>query len=508
MSHRSRLFLPLRRWNSSVYVNPGAEPSPAEDLQRVAANVVLVVTQLISPNLSMAKLSTMHLGSGAKTLLTPAPYAATVWNAIYTGCVFYALFQSPLLAREAPLLRRVGWYTAGAFAATSAWAALVSLADRGPYLPTSLAVLTAGAEPLAWAIAICSAVTWALLGLVLRGLAQHVHPFTLGEHLFVVMPLSLYAGWVTVLTAVNYGGAMLASGVVVVSIMSPHRAVAGLLVLAAGGMCTSEVVAARGNPWYALGAVWGLLGITASNWRFDKGHNILSIAGIIGSIVVLIAAAIRVALLRRRKWRVPWGAAKLLLVRLRACAGRSGRGPNMLSALWTRVTTGAWPRASGIATRGGDIEAGDSPVQLQMMAKPGSATKTPPAKPGAGAGGAKAPNSGTIPLVRPGAAPVAAKPAAPAAKAPAAAAKPVAVKPPTAAPANTPVSSPAAKAAHAASPAAPVSAAAAAAASRSPHVASPRTVEPPAAPPPRMPQSPREASAGAPAPRTTMRFAP
>ena len=488
-----------------MYVNPGAEPSPAEDLQRVAANVVLVVTQLISPNLSMAKLSTMHLGSGAKTLLTPAPYAALVWNAIYTGCVFYALFQSPLLAREAPLLRRVGWYTAGAFAATSAWAALVSLADRGPYLPTSLAVLTAGAEPLAWAIALCSAVTWALLGLVLRGLAQHVHPFTLGEHLFVVMPLSLYAGWVTVLTAVNYGGAMLASGVVVVSIMSPHRAVAGLLVLAAGGLCSSEVVAARGNPWYALGAVWGLLGIAASNWRFDKGRNILSIAGIFGSIVVLIAAAIRVALLRRRKWRVPWGAAKLLLLRLRACAGRSGRGPNMLSALWTRVTTGAWPRGSGMAARGGDIEAGDSPVQLQMMAKPGSATKTPPAKAGAsGAAAAKAPNSGTIPLVRPGAAPIATKPAAPAAKPAAAAAKPVAVRPPPAAPANTPVSSPAPKAAPAASP----SAAAAAAASRSPHVASPRTVEPPAAPPPRMPASPREAPVGALAPRTTMRFAP
>ena len=489
-----------------MYVNPGAEPSPAEDLQRVAANVVLVVTQLISPNLSMAKLSTMHLGSGAKTLLTPAPYAATVWNAIYTGCVFYALFQSPLLAREAPLLRRVGWYTAGAFAATSAWAALVSLADRGPYLPTSLAVLTAGAEPLAWAIAICSAVTWALLGLVLRGLAQHVHPFTLGEHLFVVMPLSLYAGWVTVLTAVNYGGAMLASGVVVVSIMSPHRAVAGLLVLAAGGMCTSEVVAARGNPWYALGAVWGLLGITASNWRFDKGHNILSIAGIIGSVAVLTAAAIRVALLRRRKWRVPWGAARLLLVRLRACAGRSGRGPNMLSALWTRLTTGQWPRGAGVGAHGGDIEAGDSPVQLQMMAKPGSATKTPPARPGAGGGvPARAPNSGVIPPIRPGAGPsvATAKPAAPAAK-------PVVVKPAPAAPANTPVSLPAPKAspaAAAASPAAPFSAAAAAAASKSPHVASPRTVEPPPAPAPKMPASPREAAAGTLAPRTTMRFA-
>ena len=495
-----------------MYVNPGAEPSPAEDLQRVAANVVLVVTQLISPNLSMAKLSTMHLGSGAKTLLTPAPYAATVWNAIYAGCVCYALFQSPLLAREAPLLRRVGWYTAGAFAATSAWAALVSLADRGPYLPTSLAVLTAGAEPLAWAIAICSAITWALLGLVLRGMAQHVHPFTLGEHLFVVMPLSLYAGWVTVLTAVNYGGAMLASGVMVVSILSPHRAVAGLLVLAAGGVCSSEVVAARGNPWYALGAVWGLLGISASNWRFHKGLNILSIAGIVGSVVVLIAAAIRVALLRRRKWRVPWGAARLLLVRLRACAGRSGRGPNMLSALWTRITTGAWPRGAGIGARGGDIEAGDSPVQLQMMAKPGSATKTPPSKPGAGAAvpGAKAPNSGTIPLVRPGAAPLS-KPGAPAAKPAApAAAKPVAVKPPPAAPANTPVSSPAAKAAPAAAAsAAPVSAAAAAAASKSPHVASPRTIDPPPAPPPKMPASPREAaSAAVLAPRTTMRFAP
>jgi hypothetical protein len=457
-----------------VYVNPGAEPSPVEDLQRVAANVVLVVTQLVSPNLSMAKLSTMHLGGGAKTLLSPAPYAATVWNVIYAGCVLYALFQSPLLAREAPLLRRLGWYTAGAFAATSAWAALVSLADRGPFLPTSLAMVTAGAAPLAWAIAFCTAVTWALLSLVLRGLAQHVHPFTLGEHLFVVMPLSLYAGWVTILTAVNYGGAMLASGADIVSILSPHRAVAGMLVLAAGGVCTAEVVAVRGNPWYALGAVWGLAGIAVSNWRFHDGLNVLSIAAIVGSCAILIAAAIRVALLRRRKWRVPWGAARLLFVRLRACAGRDGRGPGMFSALRTRITTGHWPRAMG-APRG-DIEAAEqSPVQLQMMSKPGSgsATKsTPPTKP-----------SGGIPPVKPGAK--------------ATALPSVAAKPATAAPANTPVSSPAAKPGAAAAPPAALPT------SRYVNVAAPKPTPPKPAPPPKMPESPRQPSG---VPRTTTRF--
>jgi hypothetical protein len=449
-----------------VYVNPGAEPSPVEDLQRVAANVVLVVTQLVSPNLSMAKLSTMHLGGGAKTLLSPAPYAATVWNVIYAGCVLYALFQSPLLAREAPLLRRLGWYTAGAFAATSAWAALVSLADRGPFLPTSLAVVTAGAAPLAWAIAFCTAVTWALLSLVLRGLAQHVHPFTLGEHLFVVMPLSLYAGWVTILTAVNYGGAMLASGADIVSILSPHRAVAGMLVLAAGGVCTAEVVAVRGNPWYALGAVWGLAGIAASNWRFHDGLNVLSIAAVVGSCAILIAAAIRVALLRRRKWRVPWGAARLLFVRLRACAGRDGRGPGMFSALRTRITTGHWPRAMG-APRGDLESAEQSPVQLQMMSKPGSgsATKsTPPTRP-----------NGGIPPVKPGAK--------------ATVLPSVAAKPATAAPANTPVSSPAAKPG--------------AALPTSQHVAAARPTPLKAAPPPRMPESPRQPSG---VPRTTTRF--
>jgi hypothetical protein len=200
-------------------------------MQRVVATSVLAITQLISPDLSLARLSTLHSGTGAKTLDSPAPWADGMWNVVYFGTVLFALYQAALDTRESLLLRRVGWYAASAFGATSVAAAATALSSRGPRLPAALADTMVSAGAVAWTVALCTAIAWALLMLAVRGLAVHVQPFTLGEHLCVVAPLSLYgallcprdsgraltvasilpAGWVTILTAVNYAGGALLS---------------------------------------------------------------------------------------------------------------------------------------------------------------------------------------------------------------------------------------------------------------------------------------------------------
>ena len=324
-----------------MYVHPGEEPSPEEDMQRVVATSVLAITQLISPDLSLARLSTLHSGIGAKTLDTPAPFANAVWNVVYVGTLLFALYQAALDTRESLLLRRVGWYAATSFGATSVAAAATALSSRGPRLPTVLADSMVSAATVAWTVALCTAIAWALLMLAVRGLAAHVQPFSLGEHLCVVAPLSLYAGWVTILTSINYAGAALSSGALALSVLSPHRALAASLVLASGIAACAGVFTSRGNPWYAFGSVWGLLGVAASSWRFDHGRNVLSATSLVAATAVVALTALRILALRRNRWAVPWHDAR----------------PLALHALQTAREALASLRARLAAARGGDRKA-------------------------------------------------------------------------------------------------------------------------------------------------------
>jgi hypothetical protein len=51
----------------------------------------------------------------------PAGYAFTIWSLIFALSLSYAVCQALPSERESPRLRRVGWLTASAMAATSAW---------------------------------------------------------------------------------------------------------------------------------------------------------------------------------------------------------------------------------------------------------------------------------------------------------------------------------------------------------------------------------------------------
>src|SRR5262245_14680407 len=53
--------------------------------------------------------------------IVPAGYAFIIWAFIYSGSVGYAVFQALPAQQENDLLRRVGFFTAGAFLGTSLW---------------------------------------------------------------------------------------------------------------------------------------------------------------------------------------------------------------------------------------------------------------------------------------------------------------------------------------------------------------------------------------------------
>jgi hypothetical protein len=55
---------------------------------------------------------------GPGSLIEPAGYAFAVWALIFALSLVYAVYGALRANRENPLLRRIGWYTAGAFGFT------------------------------------------------------------------------------------------------------------------------------------------------------------------------------------------------------------------------------------------------------------------------------------------------------------------------------------------------------------------------------------------------------
>ena len=107
------------------------------------------------------------------------------------------------------------------------------------------------------------------------------------------LPLSLHAGWVSLAVFLNVAQVVVAFRLLSVEQMLPWTlvlfALAGLLLLAV-------VVKLRGNPWYALAAVWGLLGVHARQQASDlpgadMAANVALVLAVLVALTALVAGA-------------------------------------------------------------------------------------------------------------------------------------------------------------------------------------------------------------------------
>jgi hypothetical protein len=104
------------------------------DLPRQVATVVGAVFQVLAGAI-------VPIGAIAKetpSLVIPADYAFAIWGPIFLLCLAYAVYQALSANRANPLLRRVGWFFAGAFFLNSLWEVLVPL--RQPVLLQAILV--------------------------------------------------------------------------------------------------------------------------------------------------------------------------------------------------------------------------------------------------------------------------------------------------------------------------------------------------------------------------------
>lgn len=196
--------------------------------------------------------------------IVPIEWAFAIWGVIFFGCGIFALFQIQPDQLSDPLLRRIGWLAAAAFALNMLWEYYVPKYDIG------------------WpSFAIIAAAAGVLLTLLFR--LETEEPLSGSDVWLVAAPLQLLAGWISAATFVNLGSALKLSGVRV------DRRLSLLLLFGAAGL-GSWVALASGAVIYATAVAWAFFGIVVANRVRDHDAMIATVAGLL--IPVVLGAAL------------------------------------------------------------------------------------------------------------------------------------------------------------------------------------------------------------------------
>jgi hypothetical protein len=211
------------------------------DRPRQICNVVFAVGQAAAPGITPL-LGLPQVGSVSDrypTYVVPAGYAFSIWGLIFALCIAYAVWQMLPAQRANPLLRRVGWLTAAAFAGSTAWEFAFPAGMYG--LSVVLIVITL-----------------ASLAVAVARLAAWRTPFTGTERGLVWTTCGVYLGWITVATIANVAQALSAAGVVELGLGGEAW---GMVMLAAAALIAVFVTRATRNAGFALAVVWALVAV-------------------------------------------------------------------------------------------------------------------------------------------------------------------------------------------------------------------------------------------------------
>jgi benzodiazapine receptor len=211
------------------------------DRPRQISNLLFAIGQAAAPALT-PMLGLPPVGGVSDrypTWVVPAGYAFSIWGLIFALCIAYAVWQMLPAQRENPLLRRVGWLTAAAFAGSTAWEFVF---PAGMYaVSVVLIVITL----VSLAVAVGRMVGWRT-------------PFTGAERWLVWMTCGIYLGWITVATVANVAQALAAAGQVELGLGGETW---GVVMIAAAALIAAVVTLRTRNAGYPLAVIWALVAV-------------------------------------------------------------------------------------------------------------------------------------------------------------------------------------------------------------------------------------------------------
>lgn len=225
--------------------------SNRRDIARQVTNIVAALFQVAVPTLTGPAIG--QVSDENPTLIVPADYAFVIWNLIFLLCVVYATYQALPANRENPLLRRVGWFFAGAFFLNGLWEILFPVRQ---FLLAQVVIV----------------VVFACLAVGVLRLARSARERSpSGAERWLIFPvLGLLFGWITAATLVGFDTTFVALGLLG---GGTGEALVGAALLLLGGLLASTVIligkTGLGPEFYlpyAAAVLWALVGVIVNQY--------------------------------------------------------------------------------------------------------------------------------------------------------------------------------------------------------------------------------------------------
>lgn len=252
------------------------------DRVRRLLNLVLAVAQPVVAVLVSLGITGPGIGDISDrypTYVVPAGYAFSIWNLIFALSLGYAVYQALPSQRDNPLLRRVGWFSASAFLATTLW----MLVFQRSLFVLSVAVML-------WLLA-------SLIGVVAMTHSPPVK-FSRAERWLVHGTFSIFLGWITVATIANVAQTLTAFGW---DGWGVGASTWGVVMLVAAGVIASTVTVVTGsNIPYALTVIWALAGVAVNQLARLAPTNSTAVGVAACGAALLVGATLLISRIRRR----------------------------------------------------------------------------------------------------------------------------------------------------------------------------------------------------------------
>ncbi|HYD27599.1 hypothetical protein [Brevundimonas sp.] len=246
-------------------------PTPAQITRRliVLASAVFAVAVGQSQQLMGWGQTPAEFSADSDATLRVAGYAFSIWGVIYLGLLAYAVRQVLRQTGESLLIHRFGWPSVAAFLGIGWWV-----------------VAAAFDWEAATVVLIFASLIALLLPLLHNADAIRALGRTERDRWFVVWPLALLAGWLTVAAPLNLLTVLTGDGTLP-TVLSPTAwamlAIAVVALVALGVTFRLRMMA------YALPIAWGLLGAFVA----EQARNApLAYVALAAAVAVLVGAVI------------------------------------------------------------------------------------------------------------------------------------------------------------------------------------------------------------------------